>query len=688
MSHTAELERVCHVSVTWNLRFAVATRLASVPAMFDFSEVTVGGIREEVARAVEAAEEIARRIADPDTPSTFDDVIAPLDDIIDLIRVTQHHTEFMKHVHPDPEVRDAATEADEILTRWWQFPDSPWSVELAFRPDLYEAVERFAATDEAARLTGEEARFLETIRADLRLVGHHLGEEDRAKLEEMSNRLIVLQSQFAKNIADDESFMLIGEDDLDGLPESYVKGLERDEPDSYKVTMAYPDYVPFMENSARRDLRESLRFLYANRAVAENRPLLEEAVELRLEMARLLGFDSWADRVLSTRMARSKDRVDEMYDGLIPRLSLKGAEEKAKVADLLEKDTGDRLVQVWDWSYYDTQIRKTEYGVDPMKVAEYLPLQQVLDGMFELTSEVFGLEYHPFEAPTWHQDVLVYEVIDRDSGDLVGHFYLDLFPRKGKFTHAAVFPGVPGKRRADGSYQTPIAAMACNFTKPTEDTPSLLQHSEVETLFHEFGHVLHDLVAHCELARFSGAYTVWDFVEAPSQIMQHWVWQPEVLARFARHHETGDPIPETLVESLVAARRLNSAMWHLRQIQFGLLDQELHGPEEEKDFDAILLRSTAVSLLPHQEGTFHPASFGHLMGGYDAAYYGYLWSEVFGDDMFSRFEEEGITSPEVGRAYRELVIGKGGSMDPDDMLIGFLGRKPNNEAFLRKVGIG
>ena len=656
--------------------------------MFDFTGVSAEGIREEVARAVAAAEEMAARIADPETPSTYQDVIAPLDDIIDLIRKTQHHTEFMKDVHPDPEVRDAGAEAEEVLTRWWQFPESPWSVELAFRPELYQAVERFAATEEAAGLTGERARFLETIRADLRLVGHQLDPEDRAALETMSSRLIVLQSRFSKNIADDETHMLIGDDDLDGLPESYVKSLGRDEgTGSYRVTMAYPDYVPFMENSARRDLRESLRFMYANRAVQENRPLLEEAIDLRLRIARLLGFDSWADRVLSTRMARSKERVDALYEGLIPRLSVKGEDELEKVSGLLERDAGEHQVRVWDWNYYDTLIRKEEYGVDPMEVAQYFPLQQVLDGMFELTSEVFGLDYRQIEAPVWHQDVLVYEVTDRDSSHLTGHFYLDLFPRQGKFTHAAVFPGVPGKRLSDGTYQTPVAAMACNFTKPTPDTPSLLQHSEVETLFHEFGHVLHDLVAHCELARFSGAYTVWDFVEAPSQIMEHWAWKPEILARFARHHETGEQIPTKLVDGLVTARRLNSAMWHLRQIQFGLLDQALHGPEEEKDLDAIVLESTAVSLLPHQEGTFHPASFGHLMGGYDAAYYGYLWSEVFGDDMFSRFEDEGITSPVVGRAYRDEVIGRGGSVDPDDMLITFLGRKPNNEAFLRKVGI-
>jgi len=656
--------------------------------MFDFTKVTPQYIKDEVAETVARAEEIAARLTDPDIPGTYDEVIAPLDEIIELVRRTQHHTEFMKEVHPDPDVREAGVEAAEILKRWWQFPESPWSVELAFRPELYRAVERFAATAEAASLTGERARFLETIRADLRLVGHQLSPEDRKALESMSNRLIVLQSQFAKNIADDETHLLIGDDDLDGLPGSYVKSLDRDErTGSYKVTMAYPDYVPFMENSSRRDLREELRFRYENRAAKANRALLQEAVDLRLRMARLLGFESWADRVLSTRMAKSKDRVQAMYDALIPKLKVKAEQELAKVAGLLETDTGDRQVRGWDWNYYDTQIRKNEYGVDPMVVAEYFPMEQVLDGMFGLTSEVFGLDYRRIEAPVWHEDVLVYAVTDSATHDLIGHFYLDLYPRPGKFTHAADFPGVSGKRLSDGSYQTPTTVMVCNFTKPTADTPSLLQHGEVETLFHEFGHALHDLVAHCDLARFSGADTVWDFVEAPSQIMEHWTWKPEVLARFARHHRTGEPIPAELVDGLVAARQLNSGIFYLRQIQFGLLDQELHGPDEVKDLDAILLSAVAVSLLPYQDGTFFLGSFGHLMGGYDAAYYGYLWAEVFGDDMFSRFEEEGITSPVVGRAYREKVIGRGGAVDPDDMLLEFLGREPNNDAFIRKVGI-
>jgi Zn-dependent oligopeptidase len=229
--------------------------------------------------------------------------------------------------------------------------------------------------------------------------------------------------------------------------------------------------------------------------------------------------------------------------------------------------------------------------------------------------------------------------------------------------------------------------MVANFTKPTTTTPSLLQHSEVETLFHEFGHVLHQNLGRTRLARFSGTNVERDFVEAPSQIMQHWVWRTEVLRRFARHHETGEPIPDRLVEQLVAARRLNVAIHQLRQLQYGWWDQSIHGTDSRLDLDEVLREGARLGLMPFHEGTFSLASFGHLMGGYDAAYYGYMWAEVFGDDMFSRFEEEGVTNPEVGMAYRREVLEKGGSVDADDMLVRFLGREPENTAFLRKLGI-
>jgi Zn-dependent oligopeptidase len=265
---------------------------------------------------------------------------------------------------------------------------------------------------------------------------------------------------------------------------------------------------------------------------------------------------------------------------------------------------------------------------------------------------------------------------------------MDLFPREGKFSHAAAFPLIPGRRLADGSYQKPLAAIVANFTKPGADRPSLLQHQEVETFFHEFGHILHQTLTKAELTKFSGTSTEGDFVEAPSQIMENWTWQPEVLARFARHYETGEPISPRLVSQLTAAKNLNIALLTLRQAQFGLLDLWMHDESPQKDLDDIHVRSTQVSLFPIHADTFYPASFGHLLGGYDAGYYGYLWSEVYGDDMWSRFEKEGVVNPAVGADYRHEVLEMGGSRDGIEHLRAFLGREPNNEAFLRKLGMG
>jgi thimet oligopeptidase len=430
-----------------------------------------------------------------------------------------------------------------------------------------------------------------------------------------------------------------------------------------------------------------LRFKFNTVAVEENRKILEEAVQLRQEIAEAFGLPTWAHHKLELRMAKTPERVKEMYAELQGPLTAAARDELATVGRLLEIDTGDSMVQQWDWSYYDTLQRRTDFGVDNFEVAKYFPLPAVLDGMFEITSEMFGITIREIdEFESWHPDVQLFAIHEADTGEEISRFYLDLFPREGKFGHAAEFPLIRGRLLEDGTYQDPLCAMVANFTKPTTSSPSLLQHSEVETLFHEFGHVLHQNLGRTELATFSGTETETDFVEAPSQIMQHWIWRPDVLARFARHYETGEPIPAELVEQLVAARNLNRAMFQLRQMQYGWWDQELHsGPD--RDIESIYASGSEITMLPPHEGTFALASFGHIMSGYDASYYGYMWAEVFGDDMFSRFEAEGVTNPEVGMDYRRKVIGRGGAWDADDMLVDFLGREPNNEAFLRKLGI-
>lgn len=645
-----------------------------------YSTLTPAQVREGGAAAIEEARAVLEEIvADKDT-RTFENTLRPLDRIADILAHALKDYAFMGYVHPDREVRGAAKDVEEKLDKF--------GVELAFRDDLYLAVQRFASTEEAGSLEGERARLLDFVQRDLRRAGHELDPETRADVKAKTERLVELGVRFQQNIDEWDDWILADREDLAGLPDSFIDALDTDpETGKRKVTIEYPHLIPFQENAERRDLREQLRFKFNTVAVEENRKILEEAVQLRQEIAEAFGQPTWAHHRLDERMAKTPERVSRFYEELHEALKELGEEELATVTELLTRDHDDEVVRVWDWSYYDTQQRKTDYGVDNFEVAKYFPLDQVLEGMFELTSEVFGITYREIaDFDKWHPDVRLFAMEDVETGEELSRFYLDLFPREGKYGHAAEFPLIPSRRLEDGGYQNPLCGMVANFTKPTKDAPSLLQHSEVETLFHEFGHVLHQNLGRTELARFSGTNTERDFVEAPSQIMEHWIWRADVLRRFARHHETGEPIPDELVEQLVAARRLNKAMFQLRQLQYGWWDQELHrGPN--RNLDVIHTEGARLSLLPVHEGTFPLASFGHLMGGYDASYYGYMWSEVFGDDMFSRFEEEGVTNPDVGRAYRREVLEKGGTLDGDEMLRNFLGREPNNEAFLRKLGI-
>ena len=649
--------------------------------MLDYTKVTSESISTEIDQALSRADEMVKGVVDADTPRTYATIMQPLDDLSDLLQRAFGETAFMGYVHVDKDVRDAGNQAEEKIQKW--------GVELVFRPDLYRAVKDFSQSPEAAGLVGEQARFLKFWLRDLRRAGHELDEATRAEVKRLTERMVEVGIAFQRNIDEHKDHLVVTKDDLEGMPDSYIESLERgDNDDTYHIGLSYPDVVPFMENSPRRDLREMLYRKFNTRAVEPNRPLLEEAVGTRALIAGMFGEPSWAHYQMEEKMAKTPEAVRSFYAALLPGLTEGGQSEIAVMDALLKGDGHETPLQIFDRSYYETQLRKTEYGVDPMVVAAYFPLHQVLNGMLDLTGDVFGVEYRKVDVPTWHPDVLTYAIHDRESGEEVSHFHMDLFPREGKFSHAAAFPLVSGRRLPDGSYQKPVSAIVANFTKPGSDRPSLLQHSEVETFFHEFGHILHQTLTKAEITRFAGSSTENDFVEAPSQIMENWTWRPEILRRFARHYQTGETIPDELVDQLVAAKNLNIALLTLRQASFGLFDMWLHDEAPDKDLDLILQRATDVSLFPPHEGTFFPASFGHILSGYDAGYYGYLWSEVYGDDMWSRFDDEGVDNPVVGREYRRTILEKGGSLDGMDMLRAFLGREPNNRAFLRRLGLG
>ena len=314
---------------------------------------------------------------------------------------------------------------------------------------------------------------------------------------------------------------------------------------------------------------------------------------------------TWAHHAMELKMAKSPERVRAFYQELLPSLAGTVRRELDKLGSRLEADGHDGPVTASDWRYYDDVLRREEYGVDQNLVSEYFALDAVMDGMFAITGDVLGLDYREVpDANAWHESVRLYEIRDRASGKHLAHFYADLFPREGKFGHAAAFPLVIGHRDAAGDYVAPVNAIVANFTPPSADRPSLLKHSEVQTLFHEFGHILHMSLTHAEFARFSGAETEWDFVEAPSQIMEHWTWEPSVLRRFARHHASGEPMPAELVEQLARARFVNVGLKTAMQAFYGQVDLALHAEPVAPDMEQAMRQTFEVTGLPYPEGTF------------------------------------------------------------------------------------
>jgi thimet oligopeptidase len=648
--------------------------------LFDFTSVTEESVGLETDRALGDADALVAEAVVAELP-TFDARVWPLE--LAGARLTEAYGRgaFLAQVHTDPAVRDAGSAAEERLTKWRSA--------LPFREDLYRAVREVAETPGAETLNVEQQRVLEHWMRDFRRAGQSLEAPARMELEGIRARLVELEVAFNRNVNEYEDAIEVSRERLAGLPDEFVDRLKPGAaPGTFRVSLDYPELYPFLAQAADRGAREALFRKHWQRSVDQNRPLLVEALRLRQRAAELLGYPSWAHYAIEVKMAETPEAVADFYASLVSRLKPFRDRELSALRARFESDGHSGSISAWDWMYYDEQSRRTDYGVDANLVAEYLPLQACLEGMFALTGDVFGLDYRKVEdTRAWHQSVELYEVRDRASGELLAHFYADWFPREGKFGHAAAFPLVVGHRRADGSYERPVSTILANFTPPGGGRPSLIQHNELETLFHEFGHILHQALTRAEYHRTSGGETEVDFVEAPSQIMEHWTWDPVVLGRFARHYRTGEPIPADLVERMVAARRLNIGLKTLVQVFYGQVDLSIHDGRAEPDLDEALRKAYTPVGLPYPEGTFLLSGFAHPMGGYDAGYYGYLWAEVIGDDLFGRFTAEGVTSPEVGAAYRRSILEPNGSQPASELVRAFLGRDSTPDAWLRLRGM-
>ncbi len=640
------------------------------------------------AAIAEANASVAKIVAIADKDRTFDNTVGAIDDLLANFEHSVSMFIFLSNVHPDAAIREASQAAEEKYNNFL--------IELSQREDLYKAVKAYAATN--PKLEGESARLLAFTLRDYRRSGMDLPPDQRTRLGEVRKELGKLVIDFNRTIADDETVVFLTSAELAGAPEEVLSRLTKNG-DIYAVGMAYPVYIPIMENCTVESARQKLWMAYKRRGGKKNVATLEKVLKLRSEEAKLLGYKNNAEYEIEVRMAKTPKAVDDFYARLRPLAREKAKQDFAEFTAAKREQTKDptATLRPWDFAFIKNYLQKTRYAVDGEKVREYFPMQAAVDGLFSTTQRLYGLEYRDVTAtkagtidrPLWHPDVKLYEVWDTATKTMLGEFYLDMHPRDNKYSHAAQWGLVQHKVWSDGKVTRPLAALVCNFTKPTADKPSLLQHEEVETFFHEFGHCLHTIVSDAHEFRFAGTGVERDFVEAPSQMFENWVWDATVLNTFARHYKTSEPLPKTLLDSMIAAKNLGSGLDAEQQFYYALLDLAY-----ESSADGVVdTTKIATDLFPQvtmyefrPEGTYFQASFGHLMH-YNAGYYGYMWSKVFACDMAHRFKELGMLDPAAGKTYRQKVISRGGTRDAMDHIRDFLGREPKLDAFVEDLGL-
>ena len=634
----------------------------------------------EAAARVKLEKDLAALIAIPQAERTFENTIMGYERAFDNYGNALGMSGFLSYVSTDKKFRDAANDL--------QMQISQYMVDVATRRDVYKAIREY--TDTNPRLDPVQAKLVKEMLIGFKNSGMDLNDADLEKFKALNKEKAEYIIKFDKNIQEYKDPLAVTQEQLQGLGEDYIQKLSKTDDGKYLVTLDYPDYVPFMQNADDEQARKELEFKFNRRGGQENVDLLEKTLTLRREIARLLGYKNHAELRLEDRMAKNPKTVMAFLKDLQKKLKPLGKKEDKEMIAYKNSKTGknSRTLYSWESGYWSNKFRKENLELDSEKIKEYFPSQVVIDGMLDLFGGVFGITFEPVNIPVWHPDVKAFKIKDKASGELVAYFYMDLYPREGKYKHAACFGLVEGEEKQDGTYQNPFVAIVANLNKPSGDTPSLLKHSEVETLFHEFGHVLHNALTKAKYSAFSGTSVSWDFVEAPSQMLERWAWDPQVLKKISRHYQTGESLPDDLIKRMIAAKNFGAGGMYLRQDFFAQYDMTLHTADTTPDTTKLYFELTKkIRGLPLTKGTIPQASFGHIMGGYDAGYYGYLWSEVIAEDFFGEFKKNGIFNPETGLKFRREILEKGGTLDEEKMVENFLGRPADNKPFLKSIGL-
>lgn len=648
----------------------------------DYANVTRKDLDEACRAAVEECDaRISVLLAVPAGQRTFANTVLAVEEARAAVEEASTIWGVLGDAAPADDLREAASEWDERLEKR--------NVGIGFDQDVYRAVREYADSAEAAALTGEDARLLGDLLRDYRRSGIGLPAARRERVQALFGELVELASAFEAALARWKDGIVVSRDELDGLPESFIDGLQRTD-GGYQVSLDYPEFQPFLAQARSAPRRRELHEKSLRKGGQENVVRVERAIAVRAEIADALGYPSWAAYVTQTRMAKTPEAVASFLADLRERAAVKAAADLAELADANAQAGGSRDITPWEQPYAISALKRARYAVDQTRIAQYLPLDACLDGLFGVTGTLLGIRFEEAtDAQAWHPQVRTFDIFEAAGDEPFARFHLDLFPRPGKYKHAATTRLRPGRRLPDGSWQRPVTAMLANFTPPAPGRPSLLRHAELIILFHEFGHVLHHSLTRAEHFRYAGTKTEKEFVEAPSQMLEHWCWEPAVLNGFARHYLTGEPMPGELLAGLVAARTAASGVLTMLQLALATLDLVYHSDKYQGDSTATLAAVYAQHGLQHIEGTHRQSCFLHVFGhaGQDAAYYGYLWSQVLGDDMYTRFEAAGPLDPATGAAYRRTILERGGTTDANQMVRDFLGRAPSSAAFLRGIGL-
>lgn len=635
----------------------------------------------------EAKKRVKEIIAIPDPERTYANTMQPLDNLFarsDLF-VWSNAVETIEMVSPEKAIRDAAHKANLTMRSFF--------VDLAMNYELYKAVQGYAegaAVDQD--LSDEQRRFITETMDDYKRLGMHLPEQERDQVKRIQKELTELSAKFDQNIADDQSQIIVDKDGLAGLDDDFIESLKRTDDGRYILGIDYPTYFNVMDNCSVAQTRKDLYLAFTNRAYPANDTVLRQVIAKRDELAQLLGFESFAHLNLDDQMVKSPERAHRFLDELIERSRAKGQQEFAILAKHLPDGvvlTAEGKFEPWDFGYTKNQYKKNNLAVDELKIAEYFPMENTIKGLLSVYEKFLGIHFD--EVPVkglWTNDARMLEVYDAEM-QLIGYLILDLFPRKNKYSHACEIGIVKASYSGKSHKPNPgVAVVLANFPKPTKEKPSLLERSFVRTFFHEFGHALHELLGRTKVASFAGTSVKTDFVEMPSQMLEEWLWDKDILKMVSGHYQTGEPLPDELLDKILAIKHFDTGNWVLRQAQFSKLALEYFKQGPEKDTDAIRknLSEAIVDYIRVVPDTHFQASFGHLMG-YGAKYYGYLWAKVFALDLFYHIKEHGLLDTPTGQRYIQTIIGHGGSKDPDQLLVDFLGREPNSDAFFKDLGL-